>query len=113
MQTDNRILDDLARVATSAIGTLQTVRDDVRTLVRQQVERLLDDMDLVSRDEFEVVKAMAAAARSENEALAKRVAKIEVQLGKPAARRKAAAPKPAAKRGTKRTQTSRPKRTAR
>lgn len=88
MQSDNRILDDLARVATGALGTLQSARKDLRTLIRQQIERLLNDMDLVSRDEFETVKAMAAKARKENEALGESIAQLEAEFRRGKARRK-------------------------
>ncbi|MEK9723417.1 MAG: accessory factor UbiK family protein [Rhodospirillaceae bacterium] len=67
MQTSNRILDDLARVANGAVSTLVGVKDEIEALVRQRVERLLADADLVTRDEFEAVKAMAAEARAEQE----------------------------------------------
>jgi len=101
MQTDNRFIDDMAKLATSALGTLQGVKDEVETQVRQRFERMLVDMDLVTREEFEAVEAMAAKARAENEALAARLAVVEKQqaAGKPrkaapkatAAGRKAAA----------------------
>ena len=91
MQTDNRILDDLARVATGALGTLQGAKGEVEALIRQRLERLLADMDLVSRDEFEAVKAMAAEARAENERLAARIAALEAGKAKPT-RRKTAKP---------------------
>ena len=81
MQTDNRFLDDLARVATSALGTLQGVRDEMSALVRQQVERVIGSLDLLSREEFDAVKAMAAKAREENEALAARIAELEAEAG--------------------------------
>lgn len=90
MQTDNRFLDDLARVANGAVGALSGVRDEIETLVRQRVERFLADMDLVTREEFEAVKAVAARARSEQEALEERVTALEMQvaaLKKPAAKR--------------------------
>lgn len=87
MQTDNRILDDLARVATGALGTLQGAKGEVEALIRQRLERLLADMDLVSRDEFEAVKAMAAEARAENERLAARIAALEADKAKPARRK--------------------------
>ena len=77
MQTDNKLLDDLARVAASAIGTLQGVRDEVEARLRDQFERILSSMDLVTREEFDVVKAMAAAARHENDALEKRIEALE------------------------------------
>ena len=81
MQTDNRLFDDLARVATNAIGSLQTARDEAGSRIRQQFERIIETMDLVSREEFDTVKAMATKARLENETLAKRVADLEAQLG--------------------------------
>ena len=93
MQTENKILDDLARVATGALGALSGVREEVEAQLRQQLEKILDQMDLVTREEFEAVKAMAAKARAEQEALAARVAALEGQ--RPAAAKPARA-KPAA-----------------
>ena len=80
MQTQNRFFDDIARVAAGALGTLSGVKTEVETRLREQLERVLAGMDLVSRDEFEAVKAMAAKARSEQEDLARRVAELESQL---------------------------------
>ena len=80
MQVDNRFLDDLARVANGAAGALSGVREEVEALVRQRAERFLADMDLVTRDEFEAVKAVAAKARLEQEALEARVAALEAAL---------------------------------
>ena len=80
MQVDNRFLDDLARVANGAAGALSGVREEVEALVRQRAERFLADMDLVTRDEFEAVKAGAAKARREQEALEARVAALEAAL---------------------------------
>jgi BMFP domain-containing protein YqiC len=80
MQSQNRFFDDLARVAAGAIGTLSGVRTEVETRLRDQLEKVLAGMDLVSRDEFEAVKAMAAKARSEQEELIKRVADLESRL---------------------------------
>ncbi|MFQ5619548.1 MAG: accessory factor UbiK family protein [Rhodospirillales bacterium] len=94
MQTSNRILDDLARVANGAVSTLVGVKNEIDALVRQRVERLLNDADVVPREEFDAVKAMAAKARTEQERLEKRIAGLEARLGvKPAAR----TAKPAAK----------------
>lgn len=81
MQTQNRILDDLARVAASAVGAVQGARQEVEAAVRARLEKMLADMDLVTRDEFEVVKAMAEKAREENERLAERLAALEARLG--------------------------------
>ena len=80
MQVDNRFLDDLARVANGAVGALSGVREEVEVMVRQRAERLLADMDLVTREEFEAVKAVAAKARLEQEALEDRVATLEAAL---------------------------------
>ncbi|MDJ0942709.1 MAG: accessory factor UbiK family protein [Kiloniellales bacterium] len=95
MQSQNRLLDDLAKVATSAMGTLSGVREEVEAQVRQRLERVLGQMDLVTREEFDAVKAMAAKARAEQEALEARLVALEGQLaGKAeAAKGKAAKPK--------------------
>lgn len=80
MQTDNRLLDDLTRIATGALGALQGAKGEVEQAVRQRLERALADMDLVSREEFDAVKAMAAAAREENIRLSERLAILESKL---------------------------------
>jgi BMFP domain-containing protein YqiC len=80
MQSQNRFLDDLARVAAGALGTLSGVKSEVESRLREQLEKVLAGMDLVSRDEFEAVKAMAAKARSEQEDLANRVTELEAKL---------------------------------
>jgi BMFP domain-containing protein YqiC len=80
MQSDNPILDGLARFVTDAAGAAQSVRTEVDTFMRQRLEHLVADMDFVLREEFEAVKAMAARARSENERLEARVAALEAQL---------------------------------
>jgi BMFP domain-containing protein YqiC len=77
MQTDNRLLDDLSRIATGALGALQGVKGEVEQAFRQRLERALADMEIVSREEFEAVKAMAEAAREENIRLAERLAALE------------------------------------
>ncbi len=86
MQTQNRFLDDLARVTSGAMGVAAGVRGEVEARVREQLERVLAQMDLVPREEFEVVKAMAAKARSEQEELAARVAQLEVLLAQKGAK---------------------------
>ncbi len=77
MQTDNPLLDGMARLFTDAAGAAQSLRNEIDTFVRQRLEKLVADMDLVQRDEFEAVKAMAAKARTENESLSARVATLE------------------------------------
>lgn len=103
MQTNNPFFDDIARVAGGALGALSGVRAELEALVRQQMERLTSGMDLVSREEFETVRAMVAKARQEQETLAARVAELEAQLaataaGKPAAAAEIKPAKPRAKR---------------
>ncbi len=80
-QTSNPILDEFARLMTDAAGAAQGVKREVETLMRSQGERFLREMDVVSREEFEAVKAMAEKARAENESLAARVAALEAVLG--------------------------------
>jgi BMFP domain-containing protein YqiC len=79
-QTNNRILDELAKLMTDAAGAAQGMRREVETFFKAQSERVLRDMDLVAREEFEATKAMAAKAREENEALAARLAALEAEL---------------------------------
>tara|TARA_R110000868_G_scaffold68789_2_gene203346 strand:+ start:179 stop:484 length:306 start_codon:yes stop_codon:yes gene_type:complete len=76
-QTQNRVLDEIARMFTNAAGAAQGVRQEVETVIRSQAERLVADLDLVPREEFEVVRAMAALAREENEALKARIEALE------------------------------------
>lgn len=77
MQTDNKLFDDLSRLGTSMLGGLQGVKGEIDGAIKRQLERLLVDMDLVTREEFEAVRAMAQAAREENERLAARLAALE------------------------------------
>jgi BMFP domain-containing protein YqiC len=79
-QTSNRILDEFARLMTDAAGAAQGVKKEIDTLVKTQGERILKDMDVVRREEFEVVKAMAEKARTENERLEARLVVLEAQL---------------------------------
>lgn len=80
MQTNNRMLDDLARLMTDAAGLAQGAQQEMQALMRAQGERWLQSLDVVSREEFEAVKAMAQKAREENEALAERLAQLEARL---------------------------------
>jgi hypothetical protein len=106
MQTRNRIFDDAAKLAGGALGTLDGIRREVEALVRHQIERLLNNMDLVTRDEFDAVKAMAVKAREEQEEMAARLARLEsaraTGKGSKPARRTGAGKgsKPAGKGGT-------------
>ena len=80
MRSQNRFFDDLARVASGATGAISGMRGEVEARFRNQLERVLAGMDLVSREEFEAVKAMAAKAREEQENLSQRVEALEAQL---------------------------------
>jgi len=79
-QSNNRFLDELAKLMTDAAGAAQGMRREVETLMKAQGERLLRDLDLVQREEFEAVKEMAAKAREENERLASRIAALESEI---------------------------------
>ena len=82
VQTTNRFFDEIARLMNDAAGVAQGVRREFDTLFRAQAERILRDLDVVSREEFEAVKDMARLAREENEELKARVAALEEKLGK-------------------------------
>ncbi|MDP6389941.1 MAG: accessory factor UbiK family protein [Alphaproteobacteria bacterium] len=105
MQVENRLLDDLARVASGAFGAVSGVRAEIEELLKQRFERILVDADMVPREEFEAIKAVAVKAREEQEKLEKRIAALEAAIGgktkaKPKSRAKAkpASPKKATKR---------------
>jgi BMFP domain-containing protein YqiC len=78
--TSSRFFDELAKLMTNATGAAQGLRKEVDTLVQAQVERVLGNLQLVKREEFDVVREMAQKARQENDALAKRVAELEAKL---------------------------------
>ena len=80
MQSDNKILSDLARLGQSAAGTIHGVKAEVEGQVKSRLESVLMDMDLVSREEYEVVREMAVAAREENAELMSRLEKLEKEI---------------------------------
>src|SRR5206468_2055752 len=84
-QTNNRFFDEIGRLMNDAAGAAQGVKREVDAVVRNQAERILRDLDLVKREEFEAVKDMARLAREENEALKARIAALEAKLGAAAA----------------------------
>lgn len=93
-QTSNRMFDEMARLMNDAAGVAQGVRKEFDTLFRSQAERMLRDLDVVQREEFEAVKEMARLAREENEALKKRIEALEAKpADKPS--KKAVTPPPA------------------
>src|SRR4029077_19389480 len=80
-QTTSRFLDEIARLMNDGAGVAQGGRREFDTLFRTQAERMLRDLDVVKREEFEAVKDMASRAREENEALKARLAALEAKLG--------------------------------
>lgn len=78
--TQTRFFDELAKLMTNAAGAAQGVRREIDTLIQAQMERVLGNMELVKREEFDMVKAMASKAREENEALSQRIAALEARL---------------------------------
>jgi BMFP domain-containing protein YqiC len=79
-QTKNRFLDEMARLMNDAAGVAEGARREVETVMRAQAERILRNMDVVTREEFEAAKEMAAKAREENERLSERIAVLEKKL---------------------------------
>lgn len=75
-----RVLDEVAKMLSSAAGAAQGVRDEIDSLIKSQLDRLVNDMQLVRREEFDVVKEMAQKARLEAEELKARVATLEKKL---------------------------------
>ncbi len=80
MQTSNRLLDDIAKMANGAASAVTGVKGDIEGMARRRLEKILFEQNLVSRDEFEAVKAVAANARTAQEKLEKRVQELEAQL---------------------------------
>jgi BMFP domain-containing protein YqiC len=81
-QTSNRIFDEFAKMMTDAAGAAQGVQREVETIVRAQGEKFLRDMDVVSREDFEAVRAMAEKAREENERQEARIAALEAAINR-------------------------------
>jgi BMFP domain-containing protein YqiC len=77
MQSRNKILDDISQLMTNAMGVAQGAKDEAETALNSMIDRWLADRDLVTREEFDAVRAMAQKAREENEALAARIAALE------------------------------------
>jgi BMFP domain-containing protein YqiC len=82
-QTQSKFIDDLSRLMTDAAGLAEGARREAQTFARTQMERMMSGMDVVSREEFEAVKEMAARARDDNEKLVQRVAALEAKLAEP------------------------------
>jgi BMFP domain-containing protein YqiC len=85
-QTSNRFFDEIGRLMNDAAGAAQGVKREVDTVVRNQAEKILRDLDIVKREEFDAVKDMARRAREENEALKLRITALEAKLSAASAR---------------------------
>ncbi len=80
MQTRNPLFDDLARLASGAMSTVTGMKEEIDAMIRQRLQDLLAGSDLVSREEFEVAREMAARARARQEALEERITALEARL---------------------------------
>ena len=81
MQPGNRLMDDLSKLMTNAMGVAQGARSEAETAMKGLMDRWLADRDFVTREEFDAVRAMAQKAREENEALKARIAALEADKG--------------------------------
>lgn len=100
--SSTRFFDELAKMMTNAAGAAQGIRGELDTVFRNQAERVLNDLEVVQREEFDVVRDMAAKARQENDELRSKVAELEEKItalmaAKPASRARKAPAKAAAK----------------
>lgn len=87
MQTRSRILNDIAKLTNGAAGVASGMRDEMETLVQQRLRSVIENLDLVQREEFEAVEAVAIRAREAQEALEKRVAALEKKLASAAVKK--------------------------
>ena len=83
MQSENRLFDDLVKMVNGAAGTLAGMGREAEASMKERAKEWVGGLDFVSRDEFEAVKAMAVAARDENEELKKRIMALEAAGAKP------------------------------
>ena len=97
MQSENRLFDDFVKMVNGFAGTMAGMGREAESSAREKMREWVGGMDFVSRDEFDAVKAMAAAAREENEGLKARVAALEAKLGSTAAKAAPKKPRPGAK----------------
>lgn len=98
MQSENKMFDDLVKMVNGVAGTMAGMGREAESSMREKMREWVGGMDFVGRDEFEAVKAMAAAARDDNDALKARLAALEAKLGA-AAPVKKPSPKPKARPG--------------
>ncbi|MDA7428182.1 accessory factor UbiK family protein [Primorskyibacter aestuariivivens] len=81
MQSRNKVFDDISQLMTNAMGVAQGAREEAETAMKSMMDRWLADRDLVTREEFDAVRAMAMKAREENEALKARIEALEAKSG--------------------------------
>jgi hypothetical protein len=99
MQTKSKIMEDISKLMTNAMGVAQGAKSEAETAMKGWIDRWLAERNFVTRDEFDAVRGMAQKAREENEALKARIAELE-KSGAPAPAPAAAKPRKApAKRG--------------
>ena len=95
MQSENKMFDDLVKMVNGFAGTMAGMGREAESSAREKFREWVGGQDFVGRDEFDAVKAMAAAARDENELLKARITALEAKAGV------AASTATAAKRGSK------------
>ncbi|PHR62019.1 MAG: hypothetical protein COA47_05155 [Robiginitomaculum sp.] len=101
MQTKNPIFDDIAEMMTGAAGAMASAGEEMRSVIRSRADRMVMDMDLVSREEFDLVKEMAARALSENEKLREEITTMKKATTSTSKRKKPTAPGPRKTSGVK------------
>jgi len=108
MKTDNRFFDEMAKMATGAVGAFAGVREQIQSEIKSQINRFIVEMDFVPREDFEIVEAMAREARLENQKLAARIAVLEGKAGikKSPVSAPKTAKKPAAKKAAPKKKTT-------
>jgi hypothetical protein len=109
MQTQSKLFDDLAKVASGALSAASGLREEINQVVQQQIDRFMASRDLVTREDFEAVEAMAVKAREENEALANRIAALEKAVAESAAKTAGKTAAKSAAKPTTRKSAARPK----
>lgn len=82
MDNRNRLFDDVAKVAGSAVGTLSGLKNEVESRTRQKLDDMIARLDLVTREEFDSVMAVAIKAREEQEALTRRLSELEAEIAR-------------------------------
>ena len=100
MQTRSPLFSDLADLMTDAFSAAQAAGEEARTAFRARAERMAADLDLVSRDEIDALRAELAALRAENESLSARIEALEPKSAPPAAKKRTTRKRPAAKKSS-------------